>query len=96
VNGPPVLVSTERRQSVRFSTTVPALVCVRVGVPLIPCTILDVSLEGCRIRLETSAAIPDYFTLFLTNTGKVRRACKVIWRQDDLLGVSFFGRFDHH
>lgn len=85
----PVLVSTEQRQGVRFSTTLPALILVREGAPLHPCTILDVSLKGCRIRLETRATVPDYFTLLLTSTGTVRRMCKAIWRQDDLLGCQF-------
>lgn len=85
----PVLVPTERRQWVRFSTTLPALIMVRADAPLHPCTVLDVSLMGCRVRLETRATVPDYFTLWLTTTGTVRRMCKVIWRQEDLLGVAF-------
>jgi hypothetical protein len=69
---------------------VPALIRVRADAPLHPCSVLDISLHGCRIRLETRASVPDYFTLFLTSSGTVQRMCKVIWRQEDLLGVAFF------
>jgi hypothetical protein len=92
---PAVLVPTERRQSPRLGVTIPALIFVGDGVPLCPCTVLDVSQGGGRIRLEANAAVPDHFVLLFTYAGTVRRECNVIWRQDGYLGVAFFGRFDH-
>jgi hypothetical protein len=90
-----VLVAAERRQSPRMGTTIPALIFVRSGLPLLPCTVLDVSQGGGRIRLETKVQIPDRFYLLFTWTASVRRECRVVWRQDQYLGVAFFGRFDH-
>ena len=92
---PSVLLSTERRQCLRLGITIPALIYTGAGTPLCPCTVLDVSQGGGRIRLEANALVPDHFVLLFTNAGTVRRACSVIWRRGDYLGVAFSGRFDH-
>ena len=92
---PSVLVPAERRQSPRLGVTIPALISVGQGLPLRPCTVLDVSQGGGRIRLEANAAVPDHFVLLFTHAGTVRRECSVVWRQDGYIGVAFFGRFDH-
>jgi hypothetical protein len=93
VNDLPVEVQ-DRRRSVRFSAALPAMIWVGAGAELHPCTMLDVSLHGCRLRLENGDSIPDHFTLLLTMTGTVRRPCKVVWRKDDLFGVEFVNGSD--
>jgi hypothetical protein len=90
-----ILRPTERRQSLRLGITIPALIYAGAGIPLCPCTVLDVSQGGGRIRLEADARVPDYFVLFFTHAGTVRRECSVTWRRDDYLGVAFSSRFDH-
>jgi hypothetical protein len=91
---PSVLLPTERRQCVRLGVTYPALIQLGDRVPLQPCTVLDISQSGGRIRLETTEPVPDRFCLLFTNTGSVRRACSVVWRHGLYLGVAFSGRFD--
>jgi hypothetical protein len=88
MDSPPV-VATDRRRSVRFSTALPAAIWIGADVAVHPCTMLDISLHGCRLRVEPGDSIPDQFTVLLTHSGTVRRPCKVIWRKDDLLGVEF-------
>jgi hypothetical protein len=90
-----VLLSTERRQSLRLGITIPALIYIGAGIPLCPCTVLDVSQGGGRIRLEADAMVPDRFVLLFTMAGTVRRACSVVWRHDSYIGVAFTGRFDN-
>ena len=92
---PAVLLPTERRQSLRMGVTIPALIYIRDGLPLRPCTVLDVSQGGGRVRLDTGGTVPDHFCLLFNRTGTVQRACRVVWRQDCYLGVAFSGRFDH-
>jgi hypothetical protein len=89
------LLANERRGSPRMGTTIPALIFVRPGVPLCPCTVLDVSQGGSRVRVEARTTIPDHFYLLFTRTASVRRECRVIWRHEQYLGVAFSGRFDH-
>jgi hypothetical protein len=90
-----VLLPTERRQCLRLGITIPALIYTGAGIPVCPCTVLDMSQGGGRIRLEANARVPDHFVLLFTNAGTVRRACRVVWRHDGYLGVAFSGRFDH-
>lgn len=89
-----VLLPTERRVHQRFGMTMPALIQLGDGIPLRPCTVLDVSLGGGRIRLDTGGAVPDHFILLFTKAGTVRRDCRVVWRQENYLGVAFAGKFD--
>lgn len=89
------IIASERRRSQRFGSTIPALIFVRESVPLCPCTVIDISQGGGRIRLDAPVSVPDRFHLLFTRTASVRRECRVIWRHDDCLGVTFSGRFDH-
>jgi hypothetical protein len=90
-----LLIAGERRRSLRYHSTIPAQIYVRDGLPLCPCTVLDVSQGGGRIRLDAPVSVPDQFHLLFTRTASVRRECRVIWRHDDCLGVAFSSRFDH-
>ena len=56
---------------------------------LIGCVLADVSDSGGRLGLENTKAIPDNFTLWLAQNGSARRKCKVVWRQQQQIGVTF-------
>jgi hypothetical protein len=94
--GAPIHGPVDRRRFPRMGTTIPALIRIHDDLPLQPCTVLDVSPSGGRIRLEVDARVPDQFVLLFTPTGTVQRQCRVVWRQDCYLGVAFAGRFDAH
>jgi hypothetical protein len=51
---------------VRLGTTIPALIYIGDGFPLCPCTVLDVSQGGGRIRLDAKSPVPDHFDLLFT------------------------------
>jgi hypothetical protein len=53
------------------------------------CKLSDISDGGARIDLEDNAPIPDHFMLLLSNNGAARRACRVVWRSPQQLGVKF-------
>jgi hypothetical protein len=73
---------------------IPAMIQIRDGMPLQSCTVLDVSPQGGRIRVETGVSIPNNFVLLFTKSGSVRRDCRVVWRQNGYLGVEFHSSFD--
>lgn len=89
-----VLLASERRRALRMGTTIPASIYIRENIPLCPCTVLDVSQGGGRLRIESEMQVPDRFSLLFTRTASVRRECRVVWRHDNYLGVAFCGRFD--
>ena len=53
------------------------------------CKLFDVSESGARIEVEDATPIPDQFMLFLSKNGAARRACQVVWRNSNQLGVKF-------
>jgi methyl-accepting chemotaxis protein len=53
------------------------------------CTIRDVSETGARVATKAPDQVPEQFILRLTKDGATRRLCKVVWRSDREVGVSF-------
>jgi hypothetical protein len=54
-----------------------------------PCGIVDISASGARLLLEEPIDLPETFMLSFTPSGKVRRFCRLVWRDGTTLGVAF-------
>jgi PilZ domain-containing protein len=79
----------ERRAIVRTRIQRSAeLVIDRHAAERIPCMLRDVTNAGACITLERPDQVPDTFELTLDH-GRSLRQCRVRWRGDDRLGVSF-------
>jgi PilZ domain len=50
---------------------------------------LDVSAFGAQLELERALTLPGKFVLLLSNDGRLRRQCLVIWRTQNTVGVEF-------
>ena len=70
----------------RVQATTPAL-AYSPGVNPEPCTIHQSTSEGACVRALSE--LPDVFILRHINS-RVERLCRVIWREDDLVGVEYF------
>lgn len=57
-----------------------------------PCSISDISDAGVRLKLPNDLDIPTEFILLLTVDGRTRRRCRVVWRDQGLVGAEFIGR----
>lgn len=53
------------------------------------CVLSNVSETGARIDVEDSKIVPDRFALWLTSNGAAQRACRVVWRKPQNIGVAF-------
>ena len=53
------------------------------------CLLSDMSETGARIDVENAEQVPDRFVLLLSANGAARRACRVVWRKPNQIGVSF-------
>src|SRR5579862_7528005 len=56
--------------------------------PVIHCTVQNITGAGACLKLANTYGIPLTFDLTFEH-GRTRRACRVVWRTDDKLGVTF-------
>jgi hypothetical protein len=77
-----------QRETVQRAVFIRGLI-LRDGEGELPCTLLDISDLGARLRVANVGELPDRFTLALTQRGVPRRECRLIWRGENEVGVSF-------
>jgi hypothetical protein len=79
----------DKRRNPRRSITYPASIDLGVGVAPRECVLCDASQEGALLTVSDPDSLPDEFTLALSAGGAARRRCKVAWRTENQIGVSF-------
>lgn len=57
---------------------------------VIHCTVQNITSGGACLKLANTYGMPERFELTFEH-GRTRRACRVIWRTADTLGVAFEG-----
>lgn len=57
----------------------------------VPCTIRDVSASGARLALNSSAWVPEQFSVIFTSG--LRKDCRLAWRKERLIGGAFEGGY---
>jgi hypothetical protein len=53
------------------------------------CLVLDISINGARVAVETPKGIPDRISICMSTRGFPIHPCRVIWRSDCEIGVEF-------
>jgi hypothetical protein len=62
------------------------------GAVIGPCTMVDVSAGGARLKFGAQVEVPDEFILLLSCfDGSLMRRCFVAWREEKEIGVQFRG-----
>jgi hypothetical protein len=75
-----------RRQPIRRA----AAVALQAASTPVRCVIWDMSDGGARLAIaRPTAELPHAFRLLLTEDGRVRRNCEVVWTDDRFVGVKF-------
>jgi len=80
---------SNKRASQRKSIKRPAYLYTRDGWPVGNCMTMDISTTGARLSLLTSEELPSEFLISFSASGAVRRNCKLVWRDGDVIGVRF-------
>jgi hypothetical protein len=66
--------------------------CAKIIVPrlssIIHCTVQNITGAGACLKLANTFGVPETFDLTFEH-GRTRRQCRVIWRTNDKLGVTF-------
>ena len=78
----------ERRKSGRMRTLKPAFIALEEWSSKISCTVRNISDGGARIRLERPLALPEYFLVKISETGRLRRVRKC-WHVNNEIGIEF-------
>jgi hypothetical protein len=55
---------------------------------IVGCLISDMSISGAALEITNSEVIPERFSLYFKTDG-TRIPCRVVWRQDERIGVAF-------
>jgi PilZ domain len=58
--------------------------------PVIHCTVQNITSGGACLKVANTYGLPETFELTFEH-GRTRRACRVMWRTHDRLGVAFQG-----
>lgn len=84
-----MLAFPERRNLPRNLLAFPAWIEREDRDPL-HCTVKDMTIRGARVYAPDTA-LPDEFVLLLDEKCRVKRRCKVVWREIFTAGVQFVG-----
>jgi len=82
----------DRRAAPREEVHCIAWIDLGAGVLNRPCVISDVSSSGARLAVAPDMRLPEEFQIALSRDGRVRRRCKVSWRDGDKVGVYYLAR----
>ncbi len=82
------MLSQDLRRDERSPTQIAAQIMVAPNLPKLLCTIIDVSARGAGLWVGTTFGIPDRFDLIINGEQRPRK-CKVAWKSDHRLGISY-------
>jgi hypothetical protein len=80
----------DRRAVQRTKVLRSAKIIVPRRSPVIHCTVQNLTDNGACLKVANTFGVPETFDLTFEH-GRTRRACRVVWRTHDKLGVAFAG-----
>jgi hypothetical protein len=80
----------DRRNVRRTKVLRSAKIIVPRRSPVLHCTVQNLTDVGACLKVANTFGVPETFDLTFEH-GRTRRACRVVWRTDDKLGVAFAG-----
>jgi hypothetical protein len=83
---------TQRRKSPRRPINHPCWIDPGPGHSIIPGQLQNISASGAKLVVKESDELPEEFTVYLTQDGKIGRRARVVWRSGAELGLTILGR----
>jgi len=84
--------SSDKRRNPRQIVNLPAWINIGNDARLRKCTLVDLSGFGGRLVVEDIENVPDKFDLVLSRFGLPCHPCRVVWRNNNEMGVGFVAR----
>jgi PilZ domain len=78
----------DRRAAQRTKVLRSAKIILPRRSPVIHCTVQNLTDVGACLKVANTSGVPATFDLTFEH-GRTRRACRVVWRTHDKLGVAF-------
>jgi len=78
----------ERRIIQRTRVLRSAKILVPCTSPVVHCTVQNITSAGASLKMANTYGVPQTFDLTFEH-GRTRRFCRVVWRTNDELGVTF-------
>ncbi len=78
-----------RKREARKSLSQPGWITLEGGFAARPCVVRDLSTSGARISVDDCNALPAKLRLAFTRDARTGRACQVVWRRGNSIGVKF-------
>jgi PilZ domain len=78
----------ERRAVQRTRVLRPAKIIAPDRSSVVHCTVQNITSGGACLTLANTHGLPEMFELTFEH-GRTRRACRVVWRTTDEIGVAF-------
>jgi PilZ domain len=79
---------TKKRET-RKSLTQPGWITLDGGFAARQCVVQDMSASGAKIRVDDANALPATLRLAFSRDARTGRACQVVWRDGNSVGVRF-------
>ena len=80
----------ERRRAERRKTYKGAHIIWGAGPPIIGCIVRNLSRTGACLGIDSSISLPNGLFNLVFETDGSTKACRLVWRNERLMGVEFF------
>jgi hypothetical protein len=83
------MAQNSRKRDARKSMFQPAWITLEGGFAMRPCTVRDMSTSGAKLTIEDPNTLPKKLRLAFSRDARQGRACEVVWRRGNTVGVRF-------
>jgi hypothetical protein len=84
-----MLAKPEKKRAIRKSVQRGAWIVLDGGFAARPCTVIDLSDSGAKIRTDDPTAVNSKLKLSFSRDGRKGRPCEVAWRRGHTMGLRF-------
>jgi PilZ domain len=78
-----------KKRATRKSVQQSAWIVLEGGFAARPCTVIDLSDSGAKIRVDDPSSVNSKLRLSFSRDGRKGRSCEVAWRRGNTLGLKF-------
>jgi hypothetical protein len=78
-----------KKRDARKTLTQPGWITLDGGFAARPCVVRDMSASGARISIDDPNALPAKLRLAFARDARTGRACQVVWRRGNSVGLRF-------